>query len=452
MLYNFLGTLNAISDGMQYGWTAPSIPIFRSPNSPVPMTHNEEVWLELCYMIGGFIGLPFSIILVDVIGRKRTVLFSSIVGILGWISIAIADNIYYLYVGRILLGITADIAFTASPVYISEIAHQSIRGFLAGIIYLMMLLGIIIIYAIGPWIPIYGSALVGCFLLAIQLILFPFMPESPYYLIYIGENEKAKKSLQFFRCNKDISDEMKDINAAVKRQKSEKGRPQDLFKIHSNRKACLIMILLNSTQHFAGVSALVMNLHSILIEANSGVIADDIAAIVFPTLMLISATVATVEVDRFGRKILLLISGVITFSTLIISGIFFQLKSLNFKTEEYSWIPFVALMFYAVGIKFGLAIVPIVITAELFPAKVKGMGMALADFVYILASITSVYLYQWINVNYGLNISFFVFGIICLLSTCIIHFYVPETKGKTLEEIQMILKNVKEEEVQDTKL
>lgn len=119
MLYNFLGTLNAISDGMQYGWTAPSIPIFRSPNSPVPMTHNEEVWLELCYMIGGFIGLPFSIILVDVIGRKRTVLFSSIVGILGWISIAIADNIYYLYVGRILLGITADIAFTASPVYIS---------------------------------------------------------------------------------------------------------------------------------------------------------------------------------------------------------------------------------------------------------------------------------------------------------------------------------------------
>ncbi|XP_044749914.1 facilitated trehalose transporter Tret1-like [Coccinella septempunctata] len=448
----FLGTLNAISDGMQYGWTAPSIPVLRSPGSPITITHTKEVWLELCYMIGGFVGLPFSIFLVDFIGRKKTVLFSSVVGLMGWISIAIAHNIYYLYAGRLLLGVTADIAFTASPVYISEIAHQGVRGFLAGQIYLMMLVGIIIIYSIGPWLPIYGSAIVGCCLLVIQLVLFPLMPESPYYLIYIGQNERAEKSLKFFRGNIDVSAELQEIKSAVERQKSEKGRPEDLFRIDSNRKACLIMILLNYTQHFAGVSALVMNLHSILIQADSNVISADHVAILFPSLMLVSATIATVKVDDCGRKILLLVSGIITTVTLFILGAFFQMQSMKFQTQNYSWIPFVVIMFYAVGIKFGLAIVPIVITAELFPAKVKGMGMALADFVYILSSITSVYLYQWININYTLSVSFFVFGTLCALSTIIIHFYVPETKGKTLEEIQMILKNVRTVDVQNTKL
>ncbi|XP_045480478.1 facilitated trehalose transporter Tret1-like isoform X2 [Harmonia axyridis] len=430
-----LGTLNAISDGMQYGWTAPSIPKLRSPDSPVSMTHSEEVWLEIFYMVGGFIGLPFSITLIDCIGRKKTILFASVVGMLGWISIGIADNVYYLYAGRILLGVTADIAFTASPVYISEIAHQDIRGFLAGLIYLMMLVGIIIIYCIGPW-----------------LVLFPFMPESPYYLLYINENERAEKVLKFLRNNDNISKEIEEIKAAIVRQKSEKGRPQDLFQIKSNRKACLIMILLNYTQHFAGVSALLMNLHTILNQAGSEVISPDIAAIVFPSLMLISATVATLTVDYCGRKILLLVSGVVTTVTLLTIGAFFQLKSMGFPTGDYSWIIFVAVMFYAVGIKFGLAIVPIVMTAELFPAKVKGMGMALADFIYILSSMTSVYLYQWINFNYDLSVSFFVFSFLCALSTGLIQLYVPETKGRTLEEIQMILKNVKGEVLHDTRL
>ncbi|KAL3267470.1 hypothetical protein HHI36_011593 [Cryptolaemus montrouzieri] len=435
------GTINAISDGMQYGWTAPSVPILKSANSTIEITHTEEVWLELFYMLGSFLGLPFSINLVDLIGRKMTVWISSFIGIFGWICIGAGNHIYFLYAGRLLLGITADIVFTASPVYISEIAHQNIRGFLAGLIYLMMLFGIVIIYAIGPWIPIYASACVGGFLLSLQIFILPFMPESPYYLIYANQYDKAEKALRRLRNENNITKELDEIQKAVKRQMSERGRPQDLFLIESNRKASLIMILLNFTQHFSGISVLIMNVHSILNQAGSNVIRPEVSAIVFPCLMLVSATVATLIIDDCGRKILLEISGILTTLSLLVIAAFFHIKFLNISTEHMCWVPLLAIMVYAVAMKFGLGIVPIVITAELFPTKVKGLGMALADFIYISSSMLSIYCYQWLNRKFDICVSFYLFGFLCAICTILISFYVPETKGKTLEEIQMSLKN-----------
>ncbi|XP_045480474.1 facilitated trehalose transporter Tret1-like [Harmonia axyridis] len=447
------GTINVVSDGMQYGWTAPSIPLLRSQDSPVKITHSNEIWLEILYLIGGLVGLPISIAFIDVIGRKMTVWISSIIGICGWICIGAGNNVYYLYAGRFLLGITADIAFTASPVYISEIAHQKIRGFLAGLIYLMMLVGIIVIYSIGPWIPIYASAIVGSSLLLVQLIIFPFMPESPYFLIYVNKDKEAEKALKRLRQDKNVSEELNEIKKAVERQKTETGRPQDLFLIKSNRKAATIMMLLNITQHISGVSILIMNLHTILHDAGSDLISPDISAVMFPVLMFISATTATFLVDRCGRKILLTSSGIITTITLLVLAVYFHLKLLGFPTHLYNWVPLAAVMVYAAGVKFGLGIVPIVITAELFPAKVKGMGMAFSDMMYLLSSIISLYLYPWMNQALGIHISFYVFSFFCILCTVMISFYVPETKGKTLEEIQMILKDVGEgKKIQDTRM
>ncbi|KAL3267469.1 hypothetical protein HHI36_011592 [Cryptolaemus montrouzieri] len=434
------GTINAVSDGMQYGWSSPSIPILESENTPVQLEPGDEVWLESLYMLGGLVGLPFSIYLVDYAGRKKTVLMSSVVGICGWIFIGAGTSVTHLFIGRFLLGLTADIAFNASPMYISEIAHQKIRGFLAGIIYLMMLLGIVIIYAIGPLISIQASSIVGGSLLLSQFIIFPFMPDSPYYLIYVDKHEEAKQALQRLRVEKDVTKELIEISKAVERQKTEKGRPQDLFLIKSNRKACFIVMLLNITQHFAGITILIMNLHDILNEANFDIMSSSNTAIIFSTLMLISATVATFVVDKYGRKILLVLSGILTCVALFAIAIYFHLQYLGLNLVALGWVPVLSVMVYAIAFKFGLGIIPIVMTAELFPARVKGLGMAVSDTMYILASTLSIYVYQWLSDSYGIYVSFYLFGVCCMFSTVLITTYAPETKGKTLEEIQMILK------------
>ncbi|CAH1153884.1 unnamed protein product [Phaedon cochleariae] len=436
------GTIGAISDGMHYGWTAPVLQILDRPGTPIHLSSSDHLWLESVYMIGGLAGLPLTIFAVDRIGRKGSILLSASIALLAWILIAFADDVIYLYVARFAVGLSGDVAFVAAPMYIAEIADKNIRGFLAGIIYVMMLVGILVIYAVAPYVPFYVPSIIGGIIVSVQLITFPFVPDSPYYLISRGEDEKAKKHLKRLRGTDNVDKELSEISAAVKRQISEKGRPQDLVLSKSNRKAILIMFVLNGAQHFSSISVMLMNLHQILLAADSVYLSSEVAGIIFAALMLISATIADFVVDKFGRKSLLTISSLLTGVSLLVLAIFFTLKARGFNVESISWIPVVSVMVYAAVFKFGLGIIPIVMTAELFPAKVKAMGMTIADFCYLLFGWISVEIYQRLSENVGYDVPFYLFAASCLLTAIFVQVYIPETKGKTLEEIQFILKGI----------
>ncbi|KAJ8918815.1 hypothetical protein NQ315_011099 [Exocentrus adspersus] len=438
------GTLAAISDGMQYGWTAPVIPILLGPDSPVETTEYQAQWLETLLMLGSFSGLGLTIYFVDKIGRKRSLLLSSFVTLIVWIVTAVAPRIEYIFVARAFAGAAGDMAFVAAPMYIAEIADQKIRGFLSSIIYLMMLIGIILIYSIAPYVPVYAHCIIGGALVLIELIVFPFMPESPYYLLYKNKPEQARKSLQWLRPNQNIEKELEDIKAAVKRQVTERGRPQDLVMVPSNRRAILIMAILNWAQHFSSISVLFMNLHTILEAAGSIYIDSSIAAIIFSVILFIAAGSASLSIDKFGRKTLLILSSVLTGLCLLTIGVYFTFKNMEYDVKSISWIPIVSVMLYACVFKLGLGMVPIVLTAELFPTKMKAMGMTLADGMYVISSLLSLEIYQQLVDSYGIEYPFYIFSVSCFFAAIFTFLFIPETKGKTLEEIQFILKGHRE--------
>ncbi|RZC38443.1 Sugar tr and/or MFS 1 domain containing protein [Asbolus verrucosus] len=361
------GTVSAISDGMHYGWTAPIIPILQSKNSPIKISKSDENWLETTYLIGGIAGLPITIFLVDRIGRKNSTIAASCTSLLSWILIALAPNVAYLYVARFLSGLAGDVAFVATPMYIAEIADQKIRGLLASLIYLMMLAGILLIYSIAPFTPFYVPSVVGGLLLIGQLASFPFMPKSPYYLLMKKKDDAARKCLNKLRTTENNKQELEAMSRAVERQKKEKGRPRDLLIVNSNRKAIIVMTVLNGAQHFCGISVITV-----------------------------------------------------------------------------SWIPVTCVMIYATVFKIGLGIVPIVISAELFPNKVKAMGMTVADAMYLIFGLLSIELYKNLSDSYGYHVPFYIFAVLSFMTTVFCVLVVPETKGKTLEEIQFLLKGQSE--------
>ncbi|XP_050298111.1 facilitated trehalose transporter Tret1-like isoform X2 [Anthonomus grandis grandis] len=425
---------------MQFGWSAPFIPILQGPDSPVKITDEDIDWLESIYMIGGLAGLPLTIYMVDRIGRQKTVLFASSSSFTAWILIGVANHVNYLYIARFLTGLAADVAFVAGPMYVAEIADQKIRGFLAGVIFLMMLAGFLILYGVAPYVPFYACSIIGGIIVGIQLVGVPFMPDSPYYLLTKGKHEKAKKHLQWLRGREDVDKELEAIAIAVERQKSERGRPQDLFISKSNRKAVIVMTVLNTAQHFSGMAVILMNLHSILIAAGSVTISSNVAGILFSAIMLLAATVSVFGIDHIGRRILLAVSSFLTGFALLAVAIFFTLQKRGLVGPESAWIPIVAILVYAAVFKCGLGIIPIVMTAELFPTKVKAMGMALADLIFLLTGLASIQLYQNLVRIYGLDVPFYIFAAFTLITAVFSIVYVPETKGKTLEEIQYILK------------
>lgn len=431
---------------MQYGWTAPVLPILESDDAPVKIADSDEVWLETIYMLGGLAGLPITIYLVDKIGRKRSILVASTTSLIAWVLIGVANHVAYYYVARFMTGVAGDMAFVATPMYIAEVAEQKVRGFLAGLIYIMMLTGLLVVYSVVPFVKIWQSSIVGASFLVFQLLTFTFLPESPYYYLIKQKKEKAEASLKHFRSNCNIERELRSIALAVERQEQERGKPQDLIMVDSNRKGLIIMSVLNAAQHFSSISVILMNLHSILNEAGSIYIESTYAAIIFAVVMLVAAVIAVAVVDKAGRKILLTTSSLLTGISLAVLATYFAIKNAGVDTSTFSWIPIASIMVYAAVFKYGLGVVPIILLGELFPTSVKAMGMTLSDTMYVSFAALSLYLYQELAV-FGLEIPFFVFSASCIFTAIFCVWYVPETKGKTLEEIQYILKGTRPSQV-----
>lgn len=433
----------AISDGMTYGWTSPMIPYLLSNASHIPdVTPSSSDWMETIVLMGAATGLPFTILGVNHLGRRKCMILSALTGCACWVVLLTTSSMAGVFVARFFSGMAGDMCFVAAPMYIAEIADYRIRGFLSAMIYLMMLVGMLLVYTVGAlapymWVPVVGVALTAC-----QVCLFPLMPESPYYLVYVGRVEEAARSLKRLRGGAPVDAEMLEIQEAVRRQKLEKGRPQDLLLIDSNRKALLIMLILNGMQHFVGISVIFMNLHVILNEAGSVYLPTATAAIVFAVIMLCAASVASATIDKFGRKILLKLSSFLTGLVLFAIAVYFHLKNLQYDVVAVSWIPAVGVMVYAATFKMGLGLVPIVVTAEIFPTTIKAIGMTIADVIYVVASIVSIFIYSALFQTFGMHAPFYMFAVGSLFTTGFVHFFVPETKGKTLDEIQLMLKGV----------
>lgn len=432
--------MGTISDGIQYGWSSPALPVLHSADTPVKITEDDDYWLEMLYMVGGMAGLPVTIYLVDKIGRKWSIIVASASNLIAWIMIACASDVVVLYVARFLTGMSADVAFVSAPMYIAECADAKIRGFLGTFIYIMMIIGVLVSYCVVPYVPIWASSCVGACLVVLQIIIFFWMPQSPYYLVIKGKHEKAKKALTWLRRRADVDEELKEIESAVERQNSERGRPIDLVMIPSNRKALLIMTTLNTVQHFCGISVILMNVETIL-DASGSVIDTKISAILFGVCMLVASIGGSPFIDRFGRKVLLISSSILSALFLGLLGIFFFLKDVEkLDLESYKIIPLLSVLGYALAYKYGLGLVPIVTTGELFPTPVKAMGMTMADLVYTVMAVVSLKVYYLTIELHGMYFPFMLFGVCGLFTAGFVYWVVPETKGKTLEEIQQILK------------
>ncbi|KAK4875798.1 hypothetical protein RN001_012220 [Aquatica leii] len=415
------GTLTALSDGMQYGWTSPMSSILLSPSSPIAATQKDIVFLEIIYMVGGICGIPLTIYMIDKIGRKHAMLMSAVESLIAWIVIGTSSSLVLLYVARFITGVAADVNFVTAPVYIAEISDKHIRGSLGSIVYVMMMIGILLIYSIGPYVSIAVSSLVGASILIVQLLTFSCMPESPYYYLLKNRKEDARKSLQIFRPTEDVDEELDEMEEIVKKENLERGNIFELFTVKSNLKAVLIMTVLNT-------------------EDAASFLSTNTAAIIFSSVMLVSCTFSGCIIDKAGRKVLLYTSSFLTGVSLLLLAAYFTVKIEGANVSTFNWVPVFAVMLYAFTYKYGLGLVPIVLTAEIFPTNIKACGVTYADLIYVVAGMLSIFIFHTLQSNFGMDVPFYLFGCCCMLTCLFSILVIPETKGKTLDEIQSILK------------
>ncbi len=390
-------------------------------------------------LIGAVIGASISGILADKYGRRIMVILSAVVFGAGAIFTALTPNVYALIAGRIGVGIAIGMASFISPLYIAEVAPPAIRGALVSLNQLALTIGIVISYLVdfafaptGGWRWMFGLAIIPSLILGIGMY---FMPSSPRWLYSKGAVDKSRSVLERIRMTKNVDDEIKEIKESLVCEGECKW--SEILE-PAVRPALIVGIGLAAFQQLTGINTVIYYAPTILLFAGLPSAAVSILATAgIGTINVIMTIAALSLIDKVGRRPLLLIGLAGMVISLGILGIAFILPGLS---ASLGLIAVISLMVYVGSFAVGLGPVFWLMISEIYPLRIRGRAMSTATVVNwgtnLLVAITFLSLIQLI----GTSSTFWLYSIIGIIAWVFVYFLVPETKGKSLEEIEAHLR------------
>ena len=442
--------------GGTYSWTSPALPHLKSNNSEIPITKVEGAWIAALLDIGIFIGNLVFLLISSFVGRKNWILIIAIPYIISWLMIVFAKNIITLYISRLIAGVAGNFAMALMPMYIGEIADKNIRGILLIGIRIFVNLGHLYVKTTGV---LFSYKVMNIMMLLVPIFFFAtffFMPESPYYLLLRNRREEAQKTLMKFKGVKIpeiVHSQLERIEKSVKEtQENKKLSFRELFVVKGNRKSLLIILVAGATKNLSGSSSISAFTQDIFQETEIS-LAPEICAMIIAIIGVKMALIATLIIERVGRRITFLLSGLFCAVGLVLVGLFFFIKTyLGLDVKSITWLPLFGLIIYEIAFSLGLSYIPIIMMGEIFALNVK---IPAAFFNNTTTSIILVIVklaFQWVNNVAGTYTSFWIYAFCSFFGSILYFCIAPETKGRTLEEIQENMHAKSGEKIQESEV
>ncbi|XP_045780673.1 facilitated trehalose transporter Tret1-like [Maniola jurtina] len=429
-----------IALGYYAAWTGTITPKLQdAEQSPIPynLTDTDLSLVATIVYLGAIPGPYVSGWLSNTIGRKPCLIAGATLGVIGSCILSLATNLAMLYCGRLLLGFNGGILAVMSIVYIGEIASTNIRGILLIVIGICQTTGTILLFSVGPFLSYSGTTFCGFGMYVFLAIGSIFIPESPIYYILKGDDEKVKEVLHDLGRSEDI-DKLLSVKEEYVQTSSMKDW-SELFTIRSNRKAFFIAFVLTALQNTSGFLVVLYFCASIFEMAGSSV-STNLSMIIIVSFQLIGSGLSSVFVERAGRRIVLLISTFLCSLSMFLLGLYFYLNSVDPSlVEKFKWFPLVILVVYFIAYDFGFGVVPNVIVGEMFTSNVRSKGSTLT---MTLAWLCGFFVTTGCGIlleMVGGHVIFWFFTCMCAGAFLFTFFFLIETKGKSLLEIQELL-------------
>lgn len=429
---------------MHYAWPTVSLPKLLGNTTHIAIVDAEGSWMAVLMLLGCPVGSIITLLTVDLFGRKKIMLLTAFPIIAAWIMIAYADIVEILYIARFVAGIADGIVYTVIPIYVCEIADPKIRGLLGSSLSITSMMGILLVNILGILFNIQISALISLFVPILFLSTFSWMPESPYYLIMTKREESARSNLMKLKGKVDVETDIERISKAIVHNNIPKRNMFDLFRTRSNRKSIIIVIGLRTFQQLSGYTAITFYAQ-IIFENISDFLPSNIITLIYFVIQCTVTMASSILLDRAGRKPLILISLIGCSISLIMQGTYYYIDHHN-DLSHLNIIPILSLILFIVSYCMGLGTIPVLMLGELFPTNVKAFALCLTEIYYGIIATAASKFFQIVKDDFALFIPFYVFAACCLLGIIFVIRFVPETKGKTLEEIQEHLRGEKTEE------
>ncbi|KAL4579859.1 hypothetical protein LXL04_016027 [Taraxacum kok-saghyz] len=386
--------------------------------------------------IGAMIGAVMSGKIADQLGRRRTMGLSEMFCLLGWLAIIYSKVSWLLDGGRLLIGYGIGVLSYVVPVYIAEITPQNLRGAFTTVNQLMICIGVSVMWLIGTFIPWRTLAIIGTIPCILQIIGLFFIPESPRWLAKIGLWKDCESALQKLRGeNAEISEEASEIRDYTETldQLSE-SRIFDLFQPEYSR-SLIIGVGLMVLQQFGGVNAIAFYASSIFISAG---FSSSIGSIAMVIVQVPFTLLGVLLMDVSGRRPLLMVSAAGTCLGCFLTGLSFLQQDLQENKGLSPILALVGVLVFTGSFSLGMGGIPWVIMSEIFPINIKGSAGSLVTVVNWFGSWVVSYAFNFLMM-FSTQGTFFMFSSICFITILFVAKLVPETKGRTLEEIQASL-------------
>jgi MFS transporter, SP family, galactose:H+ symporter len=398
-------------------------------------TATEEIVVS-GVLLGATIGAIFGGKAADLFGRRRVLLVTAAIFGVGALASAAAPSPAILIVSRIILGLAIGLASTNVPVYLSEVAPSQARGWIVSLFQLAVTVGIVVAYltdyafaGVEGWRWMLGLAVAPALVFGTGMF---FLPETPRWLIRGGQHEAAQRVLVQIRQLADVSVEIEEIKQSLSQQ-TESGRWADLLGSRV-RLALIVGLGLAIFQQITGINTVIYYAPKILHTAGFNTASGAILATAGVGVVNVGMTIiAMFLVDRAGRRPLLLVGIAGMIVTLGVLGLSFRISS---PSAQLSRVAVICLMGYVASFAISLGPIFWLLIAEIYPLKIRGLAEgAAATFNWgsnLLVSLTFLTLVE----KLGASATFLLYAFASVASWLFAYYLVPETKGRSLEEIE----------------
>ena len=449
--YVWLISSVAAMGGLLFGWDWVVIggakPFFQRY---FELTSETQIgWANSCALIGCLVGSLMAGAMSDKFGRKRLLILAALLFAVTSLGNALANNFTLFIAWRILGGVGIGLASGLSPMYISEVAPAQMRGKLVSINQLTIVVGILFAqylnwfivrdlpqgatdefiktswFGQSAWRWMFGLTAVPSVLFLLGMFL---VPESPRWLAKNGKTDKAKAILEKIGGRAYADAAVGEINSTLSKEEIQRVRFADLLE-PKLRKVLLLGVVLAVFQQWCGINV-IFNYAEEIFKAAGYDISSVLSNIAWTgSVNLVFTFVALGTVDRLGRRPLMLFGA---------AGLALIYEAMGYcYANAVHGLPVLLLVLSAIGC-YAMSLAPVtwVVISEIFPNRIRGAAMSVAVSALWIACFILTFTFPILNAKLGSSGTFWLYGVICLLGLVFIFFKLPETKNKSLEQIE----------------
>jgi len=386
-------------------------------------------------LAGAMLGAIAGGKLADRLGRRPTVALGGLIGFLGALLATLSPIVDLLVFGRIVIGFSIGMLTCVAPLFIAEISPSHLRGRLGALFSVALTVGLLTAFLSDyafrdsqlTWRWMFGVGMVPAVLLILAVLI---LPESPRWLLVKGLKEKARDVLRLMQGTHDVDDQVTAIETGLAQQT---GRWTDLL-MPAFRLALIAGLGVAAIRHTTGVAIATFWAPELFRLAGfSSRSVDLMGTVGVGIVYVVFGLVGLWLVDRLGRRPLMLwgLAGMCVM--LVMLAITFQLPNM---TGWSGMLAVAAFLAFVMAFTAGPGVVVFLLVSELLPLRIRALGMGIANLIlwgtYLISTLSFPILIGLV----GDSGTFLVYGALCAVSFLFMHAFVPETKGRSLEEIE----------------